>query len=380
MTGGNAMMRSITTRRSRLSRRTLFAGALVAGTIGLAKPALVQVRRKVKIAFGVPTMDSADGGFFSSVPIGVGFYADEGLDVEILTLNGAGVAMNMLAAGQVDFTTHGGAGVLAGVGQGVPLKAFIVQVPNNFYAIGVDAATGVQRVEDLKGKTIGVPALGGSPFVMLKAVFGQLGWDPNQDVTYQAVGVGMPALDALRRGRVAALMAWDAPFATFAAYGADLRLFKPEPLPQVGFTHTTNASLSIIEKDPGLVAAMARALARSLVFMAAAPQEELSKLHFKVYPESRSPGLSDDMIARIDKMRMAARLPNMRFQERVFTRVEKIGDETDARIATGRDLLYAAGEIKEAAPVERYFTRQFLDDMNKIDVDGLIAKARAFKA
>ena len=364
----------------KLSRRAMFAGTVAAGTIGLAKPALVQVRRKVKIAFGVPTMDSADGGFFSSIPIGAGFYADEGLDVEILTLNGAGVAMNMLAAGQVDFTTHGGAGVLAGVGQGVPFKAFIVQVPNNFYSIAVNAKTGVQKVEDLKGKTIGVPALGGSPFVMLKAVFGKLGWDPNKDVTYQAVGVGMPALDALQRGRVDALMAWDAPFATFAANGADLRLFQPEPLPQVGFTHTTNASLSILEKDPGLVAAMSRALSRALILMAAGSPEELSKLHFKVYPEARSPGLTAEMIAKIDGMRMTARTANMRFQERIFSRTEKIGDETDSRIATGRDLLFAAGEIKEALPVDRYFTRQFLDEMNKIDVAAEIAKAKTFKA
>lgn len=374
------MTRAITTRGGRLSRRTLFAGALAAGSIGLAKPALVQVRRKVKIAFGVPTMESAEGAFFSSMPIGRGFYADEGLDVEILTLNGAGVAMNMLAAGQVDFTSHGGAGVLAGVSQGVPLKAFMVQIPNSFYAIGVDAATGVQRFEDLKGKTIGVPALGGSPFVMLKAAIGNLGWDPNKDVTYQAVGVGMPALDALQRGRVAALMAWDAPFATFAANGAKLRLFAPEPMPQVGFTHTTNASLSIIEKDPGLVSAMARALARALVFMAAAPQEELTKLHYRVYPEAKSPGVSEEMLDRIAKMRMEARLPQMRFQERVFSRTELIGDETDARIAKGRDLLFQAGEIKEALPVDRYFTRQFLEAANKIDVAGEIEKAKAFKA
>jgi NitT/TauT family transport system substrate-binding protein len=367
------------TKRSGVSRRVVLAGALAAGAAGLAKPALAQVRRKVQIAFGVPTMDSADGAFFSSIPIGAGFYADEGLDVEILPLNGAGAAMNMLAAGQVDFTTHGGAGVLAGVGQGVPLKAFIVQVPNSFYAIGVDAEKGVQKVEDLKGKTIGVPALGGSPLVMLKAALGNLGWDANKDVTYQAVGVGMPALDALRRGRVDALMAWDAPFATFQANGAQLRLFNPEPWPQIGFTHTTNASLSIIQKDPGLVAAMGRALARALVFMAAAPQPELSKLHFKVYPSARAPGLSDAMIDKIESMRMAARRPNMRFEQRVFSRVEKIGDETEARIAKGRDLLAAAGEIKEALPVDRYFTRQFIDDMNKIDVDALIARAKSFK-
>jgi hypothetical protein len=175
-------------------------------------------------------------------------------------------------------------------------------------------------------------------------------------------------------------MAWDAPFATFAANGANLRLFQPDPLPQIGFTHTTNVALPILEKDPGLVAAMARALARSLVFMAAAPAEELSKLHFKTYPAQRAPGISDEQLAKVERMRMAARMANMRFQQRVFARTEKLGDETDARIAKGRDLLFEGGEIKEAAPIEKYFTRQFLGDINGIDFDGLIAKAKAFKA
>lgn len=371
---------SMFTNGSATSRRRVLAGALAVGASSFPTPALVQTRRKVKMAYGVPTIDSADGGFFNSIPMGAGFYADEGLEVEILTLNGAGAAINMLATGQVEFTTHGAAGLLAGVGQGVPFRAFIVQVPDNFYSIGVEAESSIKRIEDLKGKTIGVPALGGSPLVLLKAVFRQLGWDPNKDVTYQAVGVGLPAFDALKRDRVQALMAWDAPFATYTANGANLRLFQPDPLPQVGFTHTTNVALPVLEKDPGLVAAMTRALARSLIFMAAAPQEELSKLHFKIYPTSRSPGLSDEQHAKVEKMRMAARMANMRFQERVFTRTERLGDETDARIAKGRDLLFEGGEIKEAAPIERYFTRQFLDEVNKMDFGAQIARAKAFKA
>jgi NitT/TauT family transport system substrate-binding protein len=352
----------------------------VAGAFGLPRPALVQTRRKIKIAFGVPTLESCDSAFFSSIPEGAGFFADEGLDVEILPLNGAGAAMSMLAAGQAQFTTHGAAGVLAGVGQGVPIRAFIVQVPDNFYSIGVLADGPIQRVEDLKGQVVGVPALGGSPYVLLKAVFRQLGWDPNTDVTYQAVGVGMPALDALQRGRVMALIAWDAPFATYQANGAKLRFFEPNPLPQVGFTHSTNTTPATIEKDPALVAAMSRAMARSLVFMAAAEPEELARLHSKIYPAARSPGISDAMFFKTERMRLEARRSHMRFQQRVFSHTEKLGDETDARIAIGRDLLFQGGEIKAAEPVDRYFTRQFLPEINSIDFDGIIAHARSFKA
>jgi len=361
------------------SRRKILAGGAAALAATLPTPALVQTRRKVKMAYGVPTIDSSDAAFFSSIPIGAGLFAEEGLEVEILALNGATAAVNMLSSNQVQFTTHGNAGLFSGVGQGVPFKAFICQVVDNFFSIAVAEESPIKSVADLKGKTIGVPALGGSTYVLMNAIARQLGWNAKTDFQFQATGVGLPALDALRRDRVQALFLWDTPYAVFEANGAKLRYFRPEPLPQLGLTHTTNASLEMLDKEPQVVAAMARAFAKSLVFMAAAPQEELAKLHFKVYPSAKAPGLSDEQAFRIDKLRFDARASYMRLEQRVFERSEKIGDETDDRIAKLRDLLFEGGEIKEAAPVDRYFTRKYIDEMNAIDVAAVIARAKAFR-
>lgn len=364
--------------RRRFVQAGVAAGAALAAT-GLCRPAIAQARKKVTLVYGVQTIDSSADDFFAAIPLGLGFYAEEGLDVDIQTVAGASAAMNMLVSGQATFTTHGTPGIFAAVDKGVPAKSFICQVPDYFVSIAVDANGPIHTIADLKGKTIGVNANGGAPVFVTKAVFKTMGWDPDKDVQFLAVGTALPALDALRRGRVQALVEWDSIFALFEFHGAKFRYFRPEPIPHLGFTHSTNTLLSTIDNQPEMVAGLGRAMAKAIVTMAAAPPHELANLHFKVFPASKPMGMSQADIYRLDGLRLAARKQFMRLQQRVFDRTEKIGDVSDERIDGVRDLLHEGGEIKHAYPPDRYFTRQFIEQFNAIDVPGLIAKAKALR-
>lgn len=362
-----------------VTRRGVLKGAGAVGGTLLAAPALAQARRKITMVYGVQTIDGSSEGFFASIPIGLGFYADEGLDVDIQAVAGAGAADNLLASGQAQIATHGTGGLFAALAHGVPMKSFICQVPGDFTSVGVLKSGPIQSFEQLKGKTIGISAVNGAPVLLVKAVMRRLGWNLDTDVQLLAVGTALPALDALRRGRVDALIMWDTIFALFEFNGAEFRYFQPDPFKQIGFTHASYALNSTIEKDPELITKMSRAFAKSLVIMAAADPAELARLHFKVFPASKPAGLSESDAMRLDRMRYDARASFMHFKERIFDRTEKIGDETDARIAGLRDLLYEGHEIPKALPISDYFTREFLPVMNNIDVTGLIAQAKALR-
>ncbi len=362
-----------------IGRRTALLGAASLGAATLAAPALTQTRRKVTLVYGVQTIDSAADGFFSSIPIGLGLYAEEGLEVDIQTVAGAAAAVNLMNSGRGTFTTHGTAGLFAGVDKGVPMKGFISQIADYFLSIGVDKDGPIARLEDLKGKTIGVPAISGAPMVVAKAALKGQGIDPETDVSFLAVGTGVPALDALRRGRVQALVAFDSVFALFEFYGGNFRYFRPDPLPSLGFTHSTNTLVSTLQNDPALPLGLGRAMIKALVYMAAAPTDELTRLHFKVYPASRSTSLSETEAFRLDALRQTARLSFMRPQKRVFERSEPLGDATDAEITGQRDMLLTGGEIKQTLPPDAYFTRQFIRSYNDVDIPALIAKAKALR-
>jgi len=367
--------------RSRLTltrRSALAAGAAAAALPFATRFAIAQARRKVTIVYGVQTTDISDA-FFSSIPIGLGFYAEEGLDVEIQTVAGASAAVNLVASGRAEFSTHGTAGLFAAVGRGVPIKGFICQIPDYFVSIAVPKDSPVQSFDQLRGKVIGVNANGGAPHLVTRAVLRRMGWNPDTDVEFLAVGTGLPALDAIRRGRVQALALWDSVFAVLEFNGAQLRYFRPDPIPQLGFTHTTNTLDSTIAQNPQMVAGLGRAMAKAICIMASAPTAELVKLHFRVFPGARPAGRSDADLVRQGELIQAARWPFMRLKQRVFDRTEKIGDATDAMISGHRDLLAEGRVIPAALPVERYFTRQFIDQFNAIDVPALIAKGRALR-
>ena len=110
------------------SRRSVLKASMALGSIAmtvplLAQPAVLKPKRKVVIAYGVPTLDSMASVFFSSIPIGAGFFAEEGLDVEIQPMNGASAAISVLAAGGAQFATHSSGALLPAVGKGVPMKS-----------------------------------------------------------------------------------------------------------------------------------------------------------------------------------------------------------------------------------------------------------------
>lgn len=357
------------------------AGAVLATTRApLAQPALTRSLRKVSIGYGVRTVDSAADGFFSSIPTGFGFFAEEGLDVEVLPMAGATPVIDLMSAGKIQFTTHATSGLMTAVGRGLAMQGFICQVPDYFTSIAVLKDGPIKTLEDLKGKTIGTNAVGATAVLPVKAALHKLGWNPDTDVQYVAVGTGLPALDAIRRDRVQAIVAWDSIFAQFEYFGAEFRYFRPDPIPQVGFTHASNTLVETMEKDPALVAGMCRALLKSVVVMAAAEPAELTRLHFKLYPESRPASMTDAEVVRFDTLRLLARRQFMRLQQRVFDRTERLGDVSDESIAGLRDLLAAGGEIPVALPVERYFTRRFLAEADRLDIPALIAQARAFRA
>jgi hypothetical protein len=159
-----------------------------------------------------------------------------------------------------------------------------------------------------------------------------------------------------------------------------LRYFRPDPIPQIGFTHATNTTIETIEKDPQMVEGLGRAMAKAIVYMAAAHPAELAELHFKEFPASKPTNMSEADILRLDALRLAARLQFMRIQQRVFARTELIGDCSDAGIESERDLLFQGGELKKSLPVSNYFTRQFLPAFNAIDIPALIAQAKAYRA
>ena len=154
--------------------------------------------RAEKIIFAYPSPST------SFLPLVVaqkkGFFEPENLQPELVQIRPA-VAIPGLTIGSVDYTTVLGSTIAARM-RGVPLviTGVFADKPMDFLV----GAKGIASPKDLKGKIIGISALGTATHFLTVRVLKAVGLDPEKDVTLRAVGDEGLRLQALSTGLVLA--------------------------------------------------------------------------------------------------------------------------------------------------------------------------------
>ena len=154
--------------------------------------------RAEKIIFAYPSPST------SFLPLVVaqkkGFFDPENLQPELVQIRPA-VAIPGLTLGSVDYTTVLGSTIAARM-RGVPLviTGVFADKPMDFLV----GAKGIASPKDLKGKIIGISALGTATHFLTVRVLKAVGLDPEKDVTLRAVGDEGLRLQALSTGLVQA--------------------------------------------------------------------------------------------------------------------------------------------------------------------------------
>lgn len=130
----------------------------------------------------------------------LGFYRKEGFDVEIVLMR-AGVSIQALVAGSVDYTGTPGSTVAAAV-QGVKLLVLMAYADKPLYDLIVRPE--VSSYGELKGKVFGVGSLSGFSFEIPQVMLSKNRLNPKRDVTMILVGPTETRLTALRTNAVQA--------------------------------------------------------------------------------------------------------------------------------------------------------------------------------
>ncbi len=140
-----------------------------------------------------------------------GFYAKHGLASEHVLIS-LSVAMSALSTGDLDYACSVVQGVTAAI-KGIPLKLVMITQKNLVFALVVRPE--VQKVADLKGKTIGISYFGSTMHLVAEAIFRHHGLVPGKDVNLFSAGDNQGRLVALEAGRVDASFG-DPPFNIWA--------------------------------------------------------------------------------------------------------------------------------------------------------------------
>jgi NitT/TauT family transport system substrate-binding protein len=137
----------------------------------------------------------------------LGYYRDEALDVLLLDFPGGAKSLEALMGGSADVVCGFYDHRIQMAAQGKRLQAFVAMLryPG---LVAVAAAPGIARIEDLKGKTVGVSASGSSTHLFLNYFLTRHGLRP-EDVSIASIGMSATAVGAVTHGKVDAAMMTD---------------------------------------------------------------------------------------------------------------------------------------------------------------------------
>ncbi|RTH33243.1 taurine ABC transporter substrate-binding protein [Thermus scotoductus] len=128
-----------------------------------------------------------------------GYFAEEGLEVELVYARGGSQALQFLVGRAVDYAATSLDAALQAYRQGAPILRFCSTGRLPLFALAAAPKSAVKGLKDLEGKTVGVSALGNADHVLLVYLLRKAGVDPKR-VQYATLGPNL--YEALRAGHV----------------------------------------------------------------------------------------------------------------------------------------------------------------------------------
>ena len=215
----------------------------------------------------------------------LGYFKDEGLDVEISDLSGGARALQALMRGSADVVTGSFDHTIQMQAKGQPIIA-VVQLgrfPGFVLALVGPKAAAYKGPADLKGMKIGVTAPGSSTHFMALHMMAQAGLKPD-DASFIGVGAGSTAVAAAKRGEIDALISVDPVINLLDSekairIAADTRTMEGTRAVYGGPYPAAVLYIppSYIASNPKTVQSLTNAFVRGLKWIASHPAEDIAK-------------------------------------------------------------------------------------------------------
>lgn len=189
--------------KSYKSWSALLCSAVLSSLAILSSPILAAEEKiageKIRITYAANTLS------FLVMFIGKdrGFYSKYGLDADLVQVR-PNVAIIALLSGDASYTEVLGSAIRSAA-KGAPIRAISTTIKAPFFSLAANPQ--FKSIKDLKGKTIGVNAIGGTNYASARMVLQNGGVDPDREAKLIPIGDQKLVYEALKIGRVDAVMA-----------------------------------------------------------------------------------------------------------------------------------------------------------------------------
>jgi len=216
----------------------------------------------------------------------LGFYKENGLDVELQDFQGGAKALQALVGGSADVVSGFYDHTIQMAAEGRELVAFVTMLrfPGLVLATSPQAAGNIQRIEDLKGKIAGVTSAGSSSQMFLTFLLTRHGV-PADSVSVTAIGSAATAIAAIEHGKIDAGWMADPSFTLVKRRNPGIRVLadlRDEAGVKEAFGTTTYPGAVLyapgewIRANRDTATRLARAIGQTLTWMHTHSAEEIS--------------------------------------------------------------------------------------------------------
>ena len=324
----------------RLARAAL-AGALSA-FLAIAPGAVATAAEKVTYLLPAPAFLPAFGPWMLAK--GKGYYAAEGLDVEFKTARGGVDVAKQVGAGNAIIGGGIGDTPLIVRANGIPVKAVAVLGGGSLMILATDQEAGIDRIEDLKGRTVTTMSYQDTTFYALLGMMASVGLTRN-DIDAQAAGPAntWKLFIAGEADAMAAVPDW---IAIAAAQGKKMNLF-PADAHFRSMAQAILAADDVIAEQPELIGKLVRATLKGMKDIMADP-EQAARDYVKAVPQHEGKEKAMEAVFRL-------------YNQHVYPGQETLGAMDEERLAALQDFYVGQDIVREAVPVEDLYTNRFVE-------------------
>jgi NitT/TauT family transport system substrate-binding protein len=201
-----------------------------------------------------------------------GFFDEEGVKINLVSGSTFEAERSALAAGKI-IVENGDFQYFPGVHNGLDVK-LIGGLHEGCIKILVPKNSSITQLSDLKGKTIAVDEIGGTPMSVASVAAGSAGINPQTEITWVPYPNDQIS-QAVEKGEVDVAALWD-PFATTLENTGNYRVLvdiSEHPLFAGKACCFLFASGKLVRENPGAVAAVLRGYHKAVAWIGANPAE-----------------------------------------------------------------------------------------------------------
>jgi len=261
------------------------AASLAIASLGTAG---AQSLTPVTLAYSNPAM--IQGTNLIYIPLAMKYWEEQGYDVRLVPGRDSTTTVQQLVGGNADVIMLNTSPVIAAnIRTNGDVRSLIISSYTAWRLFTLK--DGPTDFEQLRGKNIGVPTVSSGGQTYLEDALRKRGIDPEKDVRIVVAGFGAQAMEALKSGRVDAMLTFQIQAAQYQQQGMDLNILYDEDWVQFP-DHGLATTKALAEKDPKMVEAIARGFAMAQVFEQANP-ECSARIYNKLYVRDLTPQIEE---------------------------------------------------------------------------------------